>query len=90
MTRLYVAEVYTDMKIGGKATLGPRTLIVGENRAGKSTLVNAIEAAGSGRVSDVAGRATLARARELFEIYDATPVLRDIDALTSHPKHASR
>jgi len=65
MPRSYVTEVETSIKLGGKASLSPRTLVVGKNRSGKSTLINGIEAAGSGRVSDVAGRATLALDAEL-------------------------
>lgn len=45
---------------------GPRTIIIGKNGIGKSAIVNSIEAAGTGRVSDVAGRALLARDADLF------------------------
>lgn len=61
MARTCITEIETSIKRGGKTALGPHTLIVGPNRSGKSTLVNGLEAAGSGRVSDVAGRATLAK-----------------------------
>ena len=63
--RTHITEVETNIKVGAKVALGPRTLILGRNRSGKSTIVNAIEAAGSGRVSDVAGRSTLAKDSDL-------------------------
>ena len=71
MARNYVTKIETNLKIGGTATLGPKTLIVGPNRSGKSTLVNGIEAAGTGRVSDVAGRATLAKDADLSMLGDS-------------------
>lgn len=69
--RPYVKEVETNLQGGGKYTLGPRTLIVGKNRAGKSTIVRAIELATSGRASDVAGRDTLALDADLWTLAPA-------------------
>ena len=66
MARSYVVKIETNLKGGAVAQPGPRTIILGKSRAGKSTRVNAVEAAGSGRVSDVAGRATLARDADLM------------------------
>jgi ABC-type branched-subunit amino acid transport system ATPase component/chorismate mutase len=55
----FVQQVKSNLKCGADAVLGPKTLVVGPNGAGKSALVNAVEAAGSGTVSDVAGRQTV-------------------------------
>ena len=63
--RPHVTRIESNAKGGAVAELGPRTLILGRNGTGKSALVNAIELAGTGRVSDVAGRDTLAKAEEL-------------------------
>jgi len=65
MARSHVVKVEASIKCGAVAQLGPRTLIVGDNGAGKSTIVNAIELAGTGRASDVAGRVTLAAPADL-------------------------
>lgn len=56
----HVTEVESNLKSGVKATLGPKTLIVGPNASGKSALINAVELATSGAASDVAGRVTVA------------------------------
>jgi hypothetical protein len=69
MTRSYVQKITTSIKIGAVETeIGRLTLFTGANKTGKSTRVNAIEAAGSGRVSDVAGRATLAKDADLITL----------------------
>src|SRR5512147_866057 len=65
MTRPYVNHAASNLKLGCNHALGERTLIVGDNWAGKSTIVNTIELAGTGRASDIAGRATLALDAEL-------------------------
>jgi hypothetical protein len=71
MTRPYVTEVESNIQGGVKAKLGPKTLIVGPNRVGKSSIVRAIELATTGRASDVAGRDTLAMDAELFSLAPA-------------------
>lgn len=63
--RPYVKHVATNLKLGADVDLGKHTLIIGPNWSGKSTIVNAVELAGSGRASDIAGRATLADGSEL-------------------------
>jgi hypothetical protein len=65
---IYVKKVETNLKSGCNVEIGLKTLIVGVNRSGKSTIVNAIEAALTGRVSDVAGRETLAMPGELWTL----------------------
>lgn len=55
--RPYVNEVEFTIQGGGKHKLGPKTLIVGPNAIGKSSITRAIELAGSGSASDIAGRA---------------------------------
>jgi hypothetical protein len=60
-----IRRVESNVKAGCQVDLGPKTLIVGPNRSGKSTIVNAIELATTGRASDIAGRTTLALDAEL-------------------------
>lgn len=61
----YVKKIESNVKCGCNVELGPRTVIVGGSGKGKSTIVNAIELAGSGRASDIAGRVTLAKDGDL-------------------------
>jgi hypothetical protein len=69
--RPYITEVSSNIQGGVKAKLGPKTLIIGPNRIGKSSITRAIELACSGRASDVAGRDTLAMDAELFTLAPA-------------------
>lgn len=66
--RPYVKEVEFNIQGGGKYALGPKTLIVGANASGKSTITRAIELALSGRASDIAGHDTLALDADLFAL----------------------
>lgn len=68
--RPYVSKIDSNFKGGCTAELGRKTLIVGPSWSGKSRIVNAIEAAGSAKVSDVAGRALLAKGAELSVLAD--------------------
>lgn len=61
-----VEKVESAIKGGVVAQLGQKTLILGRNGRGKSAIVNAIELAGTGRASDVAGRSVLAKDADLF------------------------
>ena len=68
MGERYVKQVEHNIKGGGTVELGPRTLIVGPNGAGKSAVVNAVEAALTGRVSDIAGRKLVSSGPELLSL----------------------
>jgi len=74
----YITQVTSNIKSpDGKdwtTKLGPKTLIVGPNGSGKSARVNAIELALTKRVSDVAGRRTLAKPIELLTLAPGGPV----------------
>ena len=61
-----VDKVESSIKGGVKAKLGRKTLILGANGLGKSAIVNAVELAGTGKASDVAGRSVLAKDADLF------------------------
>jgi len=63
-----IKRIESNVKTGCQVDIGPKTLIVGPNFSGKSTIVNAIELATTGRASDVAGRATLALDTELVTL----------------------
>jgi energy-coupling factor transporter ATP-binding protein EcfA2 len=68
---VFVKTIESNVKKGVKAELGPRTLIIGPNGIGKSSIVNAIELAISGRASDVIGRADVARGIDLLALTPA-------------------
>src|SRR3990172_398974 len=61
-----VDKVESSIKGGVKAKLGRKTLVLGANGLGKSAIVNAVELAGTGKASDVAGRSVLAKDADLF------------------------
>lgn len=52
----YIAAVRSTLKKGCHVRLGQRTVIVGPNGSGKSTIVQSIELATTGSVSDMEGR----------------------------------
>jgi energy-coupling factor transporter ATP-binding protein EcfA2 len=66
MSRPYVKRIESNVKRGCALDLGEKTLIVGPRGSGKSSVVNAVELALTGRASDVAGRATLAAPADLW------------------------
>jgi hypothetical protein len=51
-----VAHVRTNAKLGADVDIGPKTIIVGRNGTGKSTIINGIELALTGRCSDIGGK----------------------------------
>lgn len=63
-----VSFVKSNLKDGVDVELGPRTLIVGPRASGKSAIVNAVELALTGRVSDVAGRDDIGREIDLLAL----------------------
>jgi len=72
--RPYVNKIESSIKGAVVAQPGRKTLVLGPNGAGKSALVNALEAAGSGKVSDVAGRYLLAKDADLSMLSHADRV----------------
>lgn len=68
MAKRHVSSVEGNVKCGVKCALGPKTLLVGRNRSGKSAVINTIELALTGRVSDLAGRAEVAKDNELISL----------------------
>lgn len=68
MSRPFVKEVEFNTQGGGKFSLGAKTLIIGPNRIGKSSIVRAVELATTGRASDIAGRVTMALDAELWSL----------------------
>tara|TARA_Y100000034_G_scaffold122339_1_gene167667 strand:+ start:1787 stop:3610 length:1824 start_codon:yes stop_codon:yes gene_type:complete len=66
---IHVASVTTNIK-GRERTveLGKHTLIVGPNGSGKSGIVNAVELALTGTVSDIAGRASVTQTADLMSL----------------------
>jgi energy-coupling factor transporter ATP-binding protein EcfA2 len=65
---MHIAKVKTNAKVGADVEIGPKTLIVGRNGSGKSTIINAVELALTSRVSDVAGRTDIAREADVMAL----------------------
>ncbi len=69
---VFVQRVRSNVKSGDgmlwDVELGEKTLIVGANGKGKSRVVNAVELALTGRASDLAGRADVAREADLLAL----------------------
>jgi len=68
---MHIAKVKTNAKVGADVEVGPKTLIVGRNGSGKSTILNAVELALTSRVSDVAGRTDVAREADVMQLAPA-------------------
>lgn len=64
----YVKFVAANVKGGVACELGPRTVIVGPNGTGKSGVINALELATTGVVSDIAGRDLVKEAAALLQL----------------------
>src|SRR3989304_1823805 len=77
-----VDKVESSIKGGGKAKRGRKTLVLGANGLGKSAIVNAVELAGTGKASDVAGRSVLAKDADLFML---APPGADHVSAPAHP-----
>lgn len=67
----HVTHVRSNVKVGADVELGKRTLIIGRNGIGKSTITNSIELALTGRVSDMAGKQSIAKVGDLTGLLDA-------------------
>ena len=68
---MHITHVRTNVKVGADIEIGPKTLLVGPNGSGKSTVINAIELALTGRVSDIAGREDVAREADVMQLAPA-------------------
>lgn len=68
---LYVKRIISTLQGGIDYELGPKTLIIGPNGTGKSTITRSVELALTGVASDIAGRDEVAKAIELLTL--ATP-----------------
>ena len=67
----FVARVDSTLKGGCSADLGPKTVIVGPNGSGKSTILQAMELALTGQVSDVEGRESVRQTTALGRLFPA-------------------
>jgi hypothetical protein len=68
---MHIKHVRTNLKVGADTAIGPKTLLVGPNGSGKSTVINAVELALTGRVSDIAGREDVAREADVMALAPA-------------------
>ena len=65
---MHISKVKGNVKKGCEVEIGPKTLVVGHNGAGKSTIVNTVELALTSRVGDVAGRVDIAREADVMSL----------------------
>lgn len=66
---VYVDYVSSTMKCGCSVQLGPKTLIVGPNGSGKTTILQAIELATCGCASDLEGRNQVKQSAALARLF---------------------
>lgn len=66
---IYVKKVVSTLKKGVDVELGPLTVIVGPNGGGKSSIVQSIELATCGHVSDVEGREQVKHAHAIGRLF---------------------
>lgn len=85
---MHITHVRTNAKVGADSELGPKTLIVGKNGSGKSTIINAVELALTSRVSDIAGRVDVAREADVMALAPAGQNLF-AEVTFDNEKHAS-
>ena len=62
----YVKHIQSNVKKGVCAELGPRTLIVGPNGSGKTSILNSLELALGGFATDVMGRGPIRKPGDLM------------------------
>ena len=65
---LYVEHIASNIKKGCNHQLGPKTLIVGDNGKGKTTIVNALELALCQQVTDLLGKEVVKRPSDLIQL----------------------
>lgn len=68
----YVSRVRSQIKGGCDVALGPKTILVGPNGGGKSTIVQSIELATNGWVSDMEGRSFVKQNKALSRLFPST------------------
>jgi hypothetical protein len=68
---VYIEKVEGTLKQGVYAKLGPKTVIYGPNGAGKSSVIQAMELATCGHVSDVEGREQVKQANAIGRLFPA-------------------
>ena len=64
----YIAQVQSNIKAGVDVVLGPKTLIVGKNGSGKTSIINAVEMGLTQTVSDLRGRKVAKRGKDLITL----------------------
>lgn len=72
MTRPHVVHVVSNIKGGVDVELSNHVLVTGRTGQGKSRVINALELALTGKVSDIAGRGVVAREADLFSLAPPT------------------
>lgn len=65
----YISKVKSSLKKGCDVTLGPRTVLVGANGSGKSTVVQSLELAARGWVTDMEGREKVKQGKALSRLF---------------------
>lgn len=67
---IYFTRVESTLKVGCDVALTPRTLVVGPNGSGKSTIIQSLELATLGTVSDVESRDDVKQQQALARLFD--------------------
>jgi energy-coupling factor transporter ATP-binding protein EcfA2 len=81
----YVCRVRSSVKKGCDVDLGPRTVIVGPNGSGKSTIVQSIELAAGGFVSDMEGREIVRQVGALKRLFPpGVRAFSEVDITDTH------
>ena len=81
----YVCRVRSSVKKGCDVDLGPRTVIVGPNGSGKSTIVQSIELAAGGFVSDMEGREIVRQVGALKRLFPpGVRAFSEVDITDNH------
>lgn len=66
--KVYIEHVSSNIKKGCDHKLGPKTLIVGANGKGKTTIINALELALCSQVTDLLGKEVVKRPADLIQL----------------------
>jgi energy-coupling factor transporter ATP-binding protein EcfA2 len=64
----HIRKIESNVKKGYTGEIGEKTLVIGVNGSGKSSIVNAVELALTGRASDIAGRTDVGREVDLMSL----------------------
>lgn len=71
---MYFQKVRSPLKRGVDVSLGPRTVLVGRNGAGKTSVIQALELATIGQVNELEGRDNVKASRSIGRLFDSEEI----------------